>query len=202
MTDESPITRTQKRSIETRKRIFEEALKLFLKKGFENTTVAEITEAVDVAKGTFFTHFPTKEAIMGELGKQVLEQMESAGGSFQRGSANFQTQILKLFEAAGRWHEKNRDLSRLVIQLLTASPGGMEADRPNRIRFVGLLSELVRQGQKAGEFASKRNPEIAANAMAGIYFFSILEWHLSPSGPSLRKMLVEGIGLITKGLEA
>jgi len=194
--------RSQKRAAETRKRLYREALRLFLEKGFERTTVSEITDAADVAKGTFFIHFPTKESVMGELGTLVLEQMEACIRNPRRNGSAAETQILALFDAAGRWHEGNRELSRLAVQVLTVSPGGMEADRPNQIRFFRLLLDLVGHGQQSGEFGAVVAPEIAAQTLAGVYFSAVMSWHLTPSLPPLRRMLAEGIGLVTKGLRA
>lgn len=192
--------RAQKRAFETRQKIFDEALKLFLKKGFENTTVSEITEAVDVAKGTFFSHFPTKEAVMGEFGKVILERMEESLREFESERPGMEAMLLRFFDSAGSWHEGNRKISALVIRLLTASAGGLEADRPNQMRFLGTVLDLVRRGQEAGEFDRKVQPEIAAQAMIGVYFTMIMGWHTGPAKASLRKMLAVGIGLVTKGL--
>ena len=43
-----------------RRRIYQAAIELFVKKGFDDVTVDEITRRADVAKGTFFNYFPTK----------------------------------------------------------------------------------------------------------------------------------------------
>ena len=50
--------RVSRRRAQTRERIFIEAMRLFAERGFDRVTVADITEAADVGKGTFFTHFP------------------------------------------------------------------------------------------------------------------------------------------------
>jgi len=201
MTDAAlKISRSQKRAAETRRRLYEVALRLFLEKGFENTTVSEITDEVDVAKGTFFTHFPTKESVMGELGSIVLEHMEAAARKLQGQRTTIEAQVLGLFDAAGRWHEANREMSRLAVRLLTVSPGGMEADRQNQLRCFSLLLGLVKRGQQAGEFSTAVSPEIATQTLGGVYFSAVLSWHFSPVPLPLRTMLAEGIGLVTKGL--
>ncbi|MYV89340.1 TetR family transcriptional regulator, partial [Streptomyces sp. SID1034] len=46
-----------------RGRIFSAALSLFAEKGFEQTTIDDITERADVARGTFFNHFQHKEEL-------------------------------------------------------------------------------------------------------------------------------------------
>ncbi|WP_255950232.1 TetR/AcrR family transcriptional regulator [Streptomyces odontomachi] len=58
-----PGLRARKKA-QTRRTIQEQALRLFLAKGYENTTVEEIAAAAEVSHMTFFRHFPTKEAVV------------------------------------------------------------------------------------------------------------------------------------------
>src|SRR6266566_7973710 len=59
--------RRERRKEEMRSQIFQAAMRLFERKGVFDTTVEEITESADVAKGTFFNYFPSKEAILTKL---------------------------------------------------------------------------------------------------------------------------------------
>src|SRR5215472_6265245 len=70
--------RRERRRHETHSRIFEAAMRLFAERGFANTPVEEITEAADVAKGTFFNYFPTKEAILQALAERQLSVVKAA----------------------------------------------------------------------------------------------------------------------------
>ncbi|WP_406186305.1 TetR/AcrR family transcriptional regulator [Streptomyces sp. NBC_01006] len=58
-----PGLRDRKKA-QTRRTIQEQALRLFLAQGYQNTTVEEIAAAADVSHMTFFRHFPTKEAVV------------------------------------------------------------------------------------------------------------------------------------------
>jgi AcrR family transcriptional regulator len=48
----------------TRRRLQEEAIRLFSERGFDNVTVAEVARAAGVSHMTFFRHFPTKESVV------------------------------------------------------------------------------------------------------------------------------------------
>ena len=48
----------------TRELIAETARRLFVERGFERVTVAEIARAADVAEKTVFNYFPTKEDLV------------------------------------------------------------------------------------------------------------------------------------------
>jgi AcrR family transcriptional regulator len=48
----------------TREQIVEAAMGLFAERGYHATTIADIAEAADVAPRTFFSYFPSKEAVV------------------------------------------------------------------------------------------------------------------------------------------
>ena len=56
----------------TRERIIDEALTLFSQRGFEGVTVKEIAQAVGIKDSSLYKHFPSKQAIFGE----IIDQME------------------------------------------------------------------------------------------------------------------------------
>lgn len=74
----STKNRRQRKKEQTKENIYKAALELFLAKGYDQTTIEDITEKADVAKGTFFNHFPSKDAILFYLGEKrlvLLDQM-------------------------------------------------------------------------------------------------------------------------------
>jgi AcrR family transcriptional regulator len=57
------IGRRERKKLATRQAIADEAMRLFLQRGYDAVTVAEIADAADVAVSTVFKHFDSKEAI-------------------------------------------------------------------------------------------------------------------------------------------
>jgi len=53
-----------KKSDATRKKIFEAALRLFRKRGFEHTTMRDVAEAAHVAVGAAYYYFPSKDSLV------------------------------------------------------------------------------------------------------------------------------------------
>jgi AcrR family transcriptional regulator len=54
----------ERKKAETRRAIQEHALRLFIQKGYDTTTVEEIAAAAGVSHMTFFRYFPTKHAVV------------------------------------------------------------------------------------------------------------------------------------------
>ena len=53
--------------------ILDSALKLFFEKGFNETSIEEITKLAGVSKGSFYTYFQSKEDLLSEVIKTAIE---------------------------------------------------------------------------------------------------------------------------------
>ena len=77
-------SRRARKKAQTRSQICEAGLRLFEAEGFEEVTVARICAAADVARATFFLHFPSKSALLIELnallGSDLAGQLASSRG--------------------------------------------------------------------------------------------------------------------------
>ena len=58
-----------------RERLMTEGKELFTRYGLQKTNVAELTEAAGIAKGSFYSFFPSKEALYFEIFRQEEQQL-------------------------------------------------------------------------------------------------------------------------------
>ena len=77
-TVEAPaLGRREKRKQEIRTRIEDAAYALFQREGIEDTSIEQICMEADVARRTFYGHYPNKHALLGGLGiSRLYSQME------------------------------------------------------------------------------------------------------------------------------
>ena len=63
-------------------------MRLFEEQGYDNVAVQHITDAMEVAKGTFYHYFESKEALLAELTEREVHHMhvvaELAAGTVKR----------------------------------------------------------------------------------------------------------------------
>jgi AcrR family transcriptional regulator len=79
----------------TREQIINAAMGLFAERGYHATTIADIAEAADVAPRTFFSYFPSKEAVVFHNVDRDLDGLASALRDRLPGET--------VFEALRRW---------------------------------------------------------------------------------------------------
>ncbi|MDO5067195.1 MAG: TetR/AcrR family transcriptional regulator [Propionibacteriaceae bacterium] len=187
--------RVARRRAETRRRIVETAMRLFTERGYDAVTVADITEAADVAKGTFFTHFPSKRDIFRYFGGEAVEAMEAAISD--EGSAA--EQLTAMLLAAIEWHRDNQELSRQMY-LVRSFNFSTDLGSENQQRFGRVVVGLLRSGMETGEFRADLDVEAAATLIQGSYYLALLGWHSTPSGPSPEDRLRALLQVLFQGL--
>lgn len=65
----------ERKKRETRQRISDLATGLFMERGFEAVTIAEIAEAADVSVNTVYNYFPAKEDLFLDRAKGVVDRL-------------------------------------------------------------------------------------------------------------------------------
>ena len=203
----SDLTRRERKKEETRRRIFETAIALFREKGFEQTTVDEITEKADVGRGTFFNYFPRKESVLAYLSEErVALAEENAVLLEDRASAH--DKLLDIYSFAASAYLKDRELSRYVFNewMQRAFQPTQEAGQ----RWHKLVVAVIEQGQTAGALRADVQPVVMESLLSSVYISTLYYWLCCPVGsempldfPLLEELrlrltlVIEGLG--TKG---
>lgn len=60
----------------TKEKIFEEALDLFSKKGYDSVSLREIADNVGIKKSSIYSHYPSKEAILMDIFEYLTNLIE------------------------------------------------------------------------------------------------------------------------------
>jgi AcrR family transcriptional regulator len=163
--------RRERKKEETRRRITLAALELFHEKGFEATTVDEITERADVAKGTFFNYFPRKESVLAALSEEWMERAEEHAAQHGRTASE---RILALFGGVAESYGQDRALAGMLLRVSMERMVCPEPD-VSRSGLYQRVVQVVQDGQESGEF----RPELSADSVFGVVasvFLGTLVW--------------------------
>jgi len=180
MNDHTELSRRERKKEETRRRIFEAALELFRARGFEATTVDEITEKADVGRGTFFNYFPRKEAVLSFIAEEQVNAMEELMPELLRSDLPTPALLIRVMQLAAAGYARDKEVSRLVltewIKRNVQPPGETEAYAR---RFFGQLYE---RGLARGEVRPGAPPERIEGIVKGIFLSTLFQWLYCPAG--------------------
>ncbi len=170
--------RRERRTAETRERLFRAALDLFAKKGFTETTVEDITEAADVGKGTFFNYFPSKDHILLAFGEMQLAKLDAAVREARANGDSMPQFLRSLGVRMTQEPIRNPGVIRTLLQAyLSTTPvrAGM-LDLQKRVH--ALHTEIVLLGQERGEIRSDLPAADIAHVFRQTIFGTLLFWSL------------------------
>jgi AcrR family transcriptional regulator len=171
---EIELSRRERKKDKTRDCIFRAAVKLFRDKGFEETTVDDITEKADVAKGTFFNYFPRKEAVLGYLSEVWIAGVEEDGEAILAAKTPAREKLILLLCGIAEQYEEDRDLSSyVVIQSLNRA---FQASEDVYQRWHDLLAKVIRRGQESREFRRDVDADRAAFVLHGVCMATLFMW--------------------------
>jgi AcrR family transcriptional regulator len=191
------LSRRERKKRETRRRLMEAALRLFRKHGYADTTVERIAEAADVAKGTFFNYFETKEAILPALVEWRLQQLEEALLP-ERGAPASPVARIKL---ALCLVAEDPLLDPLLVQrLFAAVMHQRQKDAHPGRALTNLLAEQVRQAQVAGEIRADLDPLYLGGMIRALFFQQMMMWHCGYRPAPLPEMLDTTVDLLLDGI--
>jgi len=175
--DPSP-DRRQRRSAEIRERLFHAALKLFAEKGFAETTVADITNAADVGKGTFFNYFPSKDHILLAFGEMQLGKLQEAINIARKTNEPMPQFLRALGARMTQEPTRNPAIIRALLQAYLSTTPVREAmiDLQNRVH--ALHTQMIQLGQERGEIRSDLPAADIAYVFRQTIFGTLLIWSL------------------------
>jgi AcrR family transcriptional regulator len=194
MNRDRDLSRRERKKLQTRQSLMEAALRLFGEHGYEATTVKDITRAADVAKGTFFNYFETKEAILPAIAALRLAQLEEILTP-EHGAAESPVARIKL--ALRLVAESPLCQPELAEQLFAAMVHRRETGPGHALR--DLLAEQVRQAQVSGEIRSGLDPVYLAGVIRALFFQRVVMWHHAYQPPSLREVIDGSVDLLMDG---
>jgi len=152
---------------QTREVIADTAMGLFLARGFEQVTVAEIATAADVAEKTVYNHFPVKAELVFDADDELLVELLAAVRERAVGSpavAGVSTFFDRRADRADRRSPPRP--SRRFLELVEASPTLRAYRREMFSRWEAALAALLAEDTDAAPGAAE--PFVVAVAVVGV----------------------------------
>ncbi len=157
--------------------IITSAIDLFVQKGFDIVSVQEIAEAAEVAKGTIYLYFPSKDALIDGVFDYCHERNVQACDEGLDEEPTAIGKLQKRMRNALLWgftHSKEA----IVEQMYLRTPGRGPGTRyTQQAKHVASVDKIIRAGTAAGELKQAPSPLLgeAFFGIGGAYYYFFRE---------------------------
>ncbi|KJS66298.1 MAG: hypothetical protein JL50_12430 [Peptococcaceae bacterium BICA1-7] len=193
-------TRWDRKKELTRTKIIDITISLIEKQGFEQTSMEQIAEEADLAKGTLYNYFPNKGAVLAAYAQRTVHNYEPVWQKIIDSNPDTRSRFEALLEFCYEWllHNKNSFKIYLISRLhdkvsLWSDP------EDQRSGIQGVYESIIRRGQEEGEIRK----DITAEAMAALFHSNmaavIMGWLMQGESFPIRLALTNTIDLFLSG---
>jgi AcrR family transcriptional regulator len=147
-----PGSRTQRRVAHTKAAIEDAFVALVLERGYDRVAVEDITDRADLARATFYAHYPNKEAVLLSVSSRLTEDLMS-----------------RIAYHSGPWDVVRRDAIQTAYKHAAENPDLYRAclsDPRTRQAHLSILSRYAEQNFRDRLTALGKQPRVPVPVMA------------------------------------
>lgn len=192
----------QRQPDQTRARILAAAQAAFAEQGYDRTSVAEICRAAGVAKGGFYHHFESKQALFLELLYQWLDDLDERLGALERSADTAPEQLVAMTGVVGHVLAAAGDQLPIYLEYLTQAlrdPALQAATSAPYLRYHRRIAALVQRGVEEGTLRPAP-PEATASVILALVMGLLVQALLAPDAADWEQAAAEGLRILLKGL--
>ena len=161
------------------------AIDCFARYGYQATSIDRISKAAGVTKGALYYHFKDKEELLFEAVKKRLGQFERRVAGDLALMTDAPTALRELARVCLDHATKSnhrRLMVTLMVEALDTNPRLAAEFRAMMQRFRTFLTDIVRRGQRDGEFRQSIDALVAAEVYAGAIMGAEIQYYQDPKG--------------------
>jgi AcrR family transcriptional regulator len=201
-TSEEPGRRPRGRPGYDRDTVLRRAIELFIRQGYDATSINDLAVDLGVSKSALYHHFASKEALLSAALDEGLAGLSSAvdaaADATRDGTAY--DRLRATVEAAVHILVEHRPAVTLLLRVRGNSP--LEQSALERRRHIDeQLARVVRQAAEEGDLRDDVDPEVISRLVFGMVN-SLVDWY-RPDGPISPDTIAEAVvGVLFRGLRA
>jgi len=190
------MARPSKKRVSTRNSIGDKralilraATRVFARNGYFNSKVADIARAADVADGTVYLYFKSKEEILHSIFDQNIAEVIAAGRKLIEDLGDPREKLRRIAKLHLERLGADRDLAVVFQVELRGSTKFMEEfSAAGFAEYLTLLRRTFEEGQRAGVFRKELNAKVAAKILFGALDEMATNWIISKRSYKLEPM--------------
>lgn len=191
-----------------KEKIFTTAVELFNKKGFSQTTMKEIAEHADLAVGTLYNYFSSKNELLLEIMTTKTKEMSSRNEERIRTLCSSTSDPKKILgtilkEIIDDFNFLNKQSWLELFQAIFSSPHHIDRGVQLDFELIDVLQSMIEELQANNLLRSGANSTSASYMLYSIILFSFMNY-IYYSGFSQKKLQEEidyQLDILLKGLQ-
>jgi len=183
-----PGSRAQRRVARTTAAIEDAFVQLVLERGYERVAVEDIADRADLARATFYAHYPNKEAVLFSVSNRLTED------------------LMQRIAQGGPWNVVRWDAIQTAYQHAAEKPGLYRAclsDARTRQAYLSTLSRYAEQNLRDRLQALSRPPRVPIPVMArgfvGAHLAIVEAWLAGELPGDIEELATMATGLLVAG---
>ncbi|MFC4127005.1 TetR/AcrR family transcriptional regulator [Nocardia rhizosphaerae] len=172
--------RRERNKQRVRNQIYSSAVALFAEKGYEGTTIDDITERADVARGTFFNYFQRKDDLItewAELRRRAVSKRLELPLSI--GSTDVASVLHLCFATLAQVNEEERELSETMLSAWVKA-GKPLTEAPHTAE---VFARILRMGQERNQIDADVDATLVGDMLRDVYLGALYRWARHRSEP-------------------
>jgi TetR/AcrR family fatty acid metabolism transcriptional regulator len=186
-----------------RELILRAATRVFARNGYFNSKVADIARAADVADGTVYLYFKSKEEILHSIFDQNMADAIAAGRQLIEQLSDPREKLRRIARLHLERLGADRDLAVVFQVELRGSTKFMEEfSAAGFAEYLDLLRRIIEAGQRSRVFRKDLNAKVVAKILFGALDEMATNWIISHRSYQLEPMADVVMDVFLNGVNA
>ena len=196
----STVSRRERKKQETKKIIIKIAMYLFRKQGFDATTMEQIAQEADIAKGTLYNYFPVKELIIceywqdgvKEIKLQLLELIQLLPDTRSRLQKTFTKSATELFRT-------RQDIYKIYLSHWLRNLNNLSSQKFMKSGFEDIFTMIIKLGHQKGDIRKDITVDLLVRQLEVAFLTTCVMWLADPKLYPLEENLERAVSLFVDG---
>jgi AcrR family transcriptional regulator len=195
------------KKIGSSQRLLKAAMKLFVKKGYKGSSVAEITKEAGLTRGALYCHFETKEHLAREIIKLFEEEYLNMMIDYvRRGGGRASEKLQKMMRFNVWFAGEHPDLCLFMTVISAEMCGSRNRLEPYLksvyCKWSDFIAGILKDGKRAGEFKKEIDPRMMAWVIIGVHDGVLLQKEMNRETIDLQSYTKQFRNLIISGVQS
>lgn len=187
---------------ETKRRIYESAVKLMETRGLDNFSVDDIVEAAGVSKGTFYVHYKSKFSLVADYVSTLDVDYEEYFKSIPPDITPSEMLLLLTGKITDILADSiGYDIIRTAYGYLVKKADGTEALLSYNRKLYQMYRDIILQGVRQGEFREALDIDAVTNHCVASIRGMTFEWCVRYPDFDLKKESIQHLDIILTGIK-